>query len=94
MTISIDQVCIAVELPRAELVTIVELGIVAPVGEAPDSWLFDNQMLATVRRARRLQRQLEIDWPGIALALQLLEQVEDLKRENQMLRLRLSRFLD
>ncbi len=89
----LEQVCVVVELERTEVIQLVELGLVEPEGYAPDSWSFDEQMLALIQRARRLQRQLEVDWPGIALALQLLEQVEQLQSENRQLRQRLERFL-
>ena len=93
MTFTVEQVCQATELPRSELLHIVELGIVSPAGRSDADWQFDTQMLAMIRRAWRLHRQLEVDWPGIALAMQLLQQVETLQTENQWLRQRLQRFV-
>ncbi len=93
VTFSFEQVCLVVELPQPELEHIVELGIVEPGGNTPESWEFDADMLAMIRRASRLHQQLEVDWPGIALAMQLLDQVEQLQLENRQLRQRLDRFL-
>ena len=46
-----------------------------------------------MRRAVRLRQELELDWPGIAVALTLLEENAHLRQENRLLRQRLSRFI-
>ena len=71
---------------------IVEHGIVEPSGPTPEQWLFDASALAIVKRAFRLQADLQIEWAGVALALQLLDELEHLRAENSHLRRRLSRF--
>lgn len=90
--LNIHEFCQCVELPQASLLEIVENGIIQPSGAAPEQWLFDATALATARRALRLQRELDIEWAGIALALQLLDELEQLRAENSQLRSRLSRF--
>lgn len=89
-----EEFCRLVELPADCLIEIVEQGIVDPSGDRPEEWLFDASALAVVRRAARLQHDLQIDWAGIALALSLLDELEQLRAENRMLRQRLSRFLE
>ncbi|MBX9333661.1 chaperone-modulator protein CbpM, partial [Serratia marcescens] len=44
-------------------------------------------------RARRLRAELDLDWPGIAMALTLLDRVDTLQQENRQLRRQLARFL-
>jgi chaperone modulatory protein CbpM len=39
-----------------------------------------------------LQSDLQIDWAGVALALQLIDELEQLRAENSHLRRRLSRL--
>jgi chaperone modulatory protein CbpM len=39
-----------------------------------------------------LQAELQIEWAGVSLALQLLDELEYLRDENSHLRRRLSRF--
>ena len=58
----------------------------------PEQWLFDDQCLCVVQRARRLQQDLELNWHGIALVIELLEQRDRLKAENEALLRRLQRF--
>lgn len=91
--LNVEQVCMLIEISPPELIQVIELGIVEPPGNSPDDWVFDVNMLSVLRRAQRLHRQLEVSWPGIALALQLLDEVEQLQAENRRLRQRLQRFI-
>ncbi|MFD2407206.1 chaperone modulator CbpM [Azorhizophilus paspali] len=42
----------------------------------------------------RLQRELELDWQAVAVALDLLDEVGRLRAENENLRRRLLRFVE
>ncbi|MEX5585961.1 chaperone modulator CbpM [Pseudomonas urmiensis] len=75
------------------VIEIVEHGIVEPSGRTPEDWLFDDRAPVTVKRAVKLHDQLELEWEGVALALELLEEVQQLRSENSMLRQRLGRFI-
>lgn len=44
-------------------------------------WRFAGTTVRRARTALRLQRDLEINLPGVALALELLEQLERLRRQ-------------
>lgn len=85
--------CQVVDLPPAYVIEIVEHGIVEPQGRTPDDWLFDDRAPVLARRAAKLRDELHIEWEGVALALELLEEVQQLRIENQMLRQRLGRFV-
>ncbi|WP_411185306.1 chaperone modulator CbpM [Pseudomonas sp.] len=92
MQLNIHEFCQCAELTQVTLLEIVDHGIVEPSGTTPDEWLFDNNALVAVKRARRLQSDLQIDWAGVALALQLIDELEQLRAENSHLRRRLSRL--
>ena len=92
LQMNVVEFCQCTELPQAWLIEIVEEGILEPKGSEPGQWLFDMQAVAVARRALRLRQDLELEWAGIALALQLLDQLEQLREENRQLRSRLSRF--
>jgi chaperone modulatory protein CbpM len=79
---------------EATVITAVEHGIVEPRGRRPADWRFDAQMLAVLQRALRLRQDLELDWAGAALALQLLDQLRELREDNERLRRELDRLLD
>lgn len=87
------ELCQVTEVSTEDLIELVEHGIVEPSGDAPDDWVFDARVAGVVKRANRLRRDLDIDWAGIALALDLLEKLEQLQVENKMLSQRLNRFM-
>lgn len=92
VTLTLTELSRRVALPVATVNEIVEVGIVEPQVIAGD-WHFDEQVILVITRAVRLHRDLDIDWGGVALALELLDEVERLRRENRQLRQRLERFL-
>ncbi|KGQ13620.1 Curved DNA-binding protein [Beauveria bassiana D1-5] len=69
-----------------ELNEIVGLGVVEPYDFEVKPWLFDDHAISVAQRALRLRRELALDWPGIAVALTLLEENERLRQENRLLR--------
>lgn len=93
-TLTLTEVCRRVSLPEHAVIEIVEVGIVTPVAGSARAWRFDDQTLVVLSRAARLHEDLALDWHGVALALELLEEIDTLRRENEQLRHRLSRFLD
>ncbi|MCY1273791.1 Chaperone modulatory protein CbpM [compost metagenome] len=88
----VEEVCQLCGLQRAYLIEIVAHGIVEPRGARPEAWRFDQDALHLLRRAARLRRELDLDWHGVAVALDLLGELEQLRRENHQLRQRLGRF--
>lgn len=91
--ISFPDLCEITELPGTTVIEIVEQGIIEPVGEGPDSWSFNTQMIVVTKKAQRLHRDLGIDWSGIGLALSLLDEMETLRAENKCLQRQLEKFL-
>ena len=61
------------------IVEMVDEGVVTPEGLEMHAWRFTSVHMRRVRRALRLQRELELDLAGAALALELLEQIEALR---------------
>ena len=92
-TFTFEQLCATTSLSSQTVIEIIDHGIVDPEGSDLESWRFDAEMISIAEKASRLHRDLEIDWSGIALALSLLDEVAQLRRENQHLRARLNRFL-
>lgn len=89
---SLREVTVCTRLSVETLQTIVEFGIVSPGGSTPDEWQFDSAMLARLRRACRVQCDLELDWAGTAIALELIEELEHLREDNARLRRQLERL--
>lgn len=77
------------------IVELVEYGVIAPVkGTDANQWIFDALALARLKRALRLQRDLEINLPGIAVSLDLIEEVERLRQQVDLLDGQLKQLLD
>jgi len=77
--LSLAELCSACELSEAEIIELVEEGVVEPLGRRPSSWRFRAVSLRRIRISRNLQKQLGVNAPGAALALDLLEELEDLR---------------
>ncbi len=58
----------------------IEEGIVTPEGPSPQQWQFTFVAIKRVQTAVRLQHDLRVNLPGCALALELLEELEELRR--------------
>lgn len=54
-------------------------GMLHPRGTVPEQWVFHGVEVIRVRRAVRLQRDLELNLPGTALALELIDEIERLR---------------
>lgn len=62
---------------------LVEFDVLQPEGNAPEQWLFDLIALQRAKTALRLKRDLEVNAAGIAVILDLLEQIEMLKKSQR-----------
>ena len=91
--LDLAEFCEATDLSDVYVIEIVEHGILEPQGQKPEDWLFDAHALAVAKRALKLQHDLDLEWQGVAVALDLLGEVELLRAENRMLKQRLGRFL-
>ncbi|WP_433738454.1 chaperone modulator CbpM [Pseudomonas putida] len=91
--LDLAEFCEATDLSDVYVIEIVEHGILEPQGTVPKDWRFTDYELALAKRAAKLRHDLELDWEGVALALDLLEEVQQLRAENQMLKQRLGRLV-
>ena len=62
-----------------ELTEWVSEGVFEPTGSRPEEWRFSGASLHRVRIAQRLSHDLQVNAPGIALALDLLDEIETLR---------------
>ncbi len=58
---------------------LVQEGVLEPLGPGGPQWRFSATSVVRVQKAQRLQRDLGVNLPGIALALQLLDRIEALE---------------
>jgi chaperone modulatory protein CbpM len=69
------------------IVEMVEYGIVEPI-EQPllDDWYFNSQALVRLQRAQRLMNGLKLNLSGVALSLELLDEIDGLQQHIEVLR--------
>jgi len=68
------------------IVEMVEEGILDPVDEDPPGLRFSGPSLLRVNRVLRLQRDLGVNLAGIALVLELMDQIDYLHSQINLLR--------
>ena len=77
--LSLDELCRACSTEIDELVALVDEGVIAPRGAEPAGWRFTGVQLRRARVAVRLQRDLGVNTAGAALALQLMDELDELR---------------
>lgn len=78
--LSLVDVCEACRIDAESIFEMVNEGIVDPEGSEPMNWRFNTTALRRLQTALHLQRDLGVNLPGAALALDLLEELEVLRR--------------
>lgn len=74
--IELSRVC---ETNAEDIVALVDEGVLTPRGDSPERWTFKGGDLRRARTAVRLLRDLQLNAPGAALVLDLLDEIEILK---------------
>lgn len=81
-SLSLEALCRACSVQREMVLEMLEEGVIEPAeGQTPDSWRFSAVQVHHVSVAWRLHRDLGVNLPGAALALQLLDEVETLRAQ-------------
>ncbi|MEZ5738917.1 MAG: chaperone modulator CbpM [Burkholderiaceae bacterium] len=79
--LTLAQVCQACAVSEELLIAMVTEGVIEPRGPAPAQWRFSLTTIWRVRRALRLERDLGVNTAGAALALDLLDELEQLRSQ-------------
>jgi chaperone modulatory protein CbpM len=77
---SLAELCAACSVSEELVIEIVAEGIVEPLGHDRAQWRFTGIALTRVQRVLRLQHDFGVNLAGAALALDLLEELERLRR--------------
>ncbi len=81
---SLAELCEICQLERTVVLELIEYDVI--VAEAVEGDVFKQAQLDRLMKASRLQHDLEINNAGVALALDLLETIDELKQEVSLLR--------
>ncbi|WP_193163686.1 chaperone modulator CbpM [Microbulbifer hainanensis] len=76
--LTLKELCRACGIPAEQILALVEEGIIEPRGPQAH-WRFSGICVRRVRRVYHLRRDLGVNLAGAALAIELLEEIEQLR---------------
>ena len=77
--LTLGELCHACSRHAEWVLQLVEEGILEPAGRNPAQWRFSGTSLHRAHIAMRLQRDLDVNLAGVALALDLMDEIESLR---------------
>ena len=77
--LTLADLCRACAVHEAQIIELVDVGVLEPLGREQARWRFGGASLHRARMALRLQRGLDMDLAGVALALELLDEIDSLR---------------
>ncbi len=81
--LTLEELCQACRASEEHVMAWVTEGVLEPIGDAPQEWRFTGPALRRARLALWLARDLEINPPGVALALDLIDEIAALRAQLQ-----------
>jgi len=80
LRVTVDELCEMCRINREEVIGMVEEGIIDPLGNSRQEWRFHGYDIKKIQVVLRLQRDLKVNLPGAAVILDLLDEIEELKK--------------
>lgn len=81
MQLTLLELCQASHASEETITSLVLEGVLEPSGKQAQEWQFSGSSLRRAKLARNLAEELEINTPGVALALDLLERIDTLQAQ-------------
>ena len=78
---SIVELSHASRTPEDLIMAWVTEGVLSPTGSSPEDWRFSGDSLRRAKTAAHLTHDLELNVPGVALALDLLDEIAQLRSQ-------------
>lgn len=79
--LSLRELCEACAVHVEFITELVDEGVIEPSGYDKSHWCFSGVSLQRIRKAKHLQRDLGINLAGVALALDLIEELQVLRAQ-------------
>lgn len=93
--ISCHELCQYEGITEDIIVEAVDSGITQPVaGEEVADWVFDTVSVYWLQKAVRLHYDFEIDWIVVGMLIDLMQEKEALRKQNETFEQQLKRFSD
>ncbi len=79
LRLTLPELCQACRASEDHVIGWVVEGVLEPIGAAPQEWRFTGQSLRRARLALWLASDMEVNPPGVAIALDLLDEIAALQ---------------
>ena len=79
VVLSLGELCRASRLSAERVIELADEGVIEPIGGSPETWRFHGVSLQRLRCAQRLEEDLGVNTAGVALILDLLDELEHLR---------------
>jgi chaperone modulatory protein CbpM len=83
--LNVHELCEVCRIDIDYLSDLIALGIIQPQGDLSEEWMFDLTHVARIKTALRLQQDLEMNLPSVAVVLDLLDENEYLRTRAELL---------
>ncbi|MCX7121228.1 MAG: hypothetical protein NTZ67_05590 [Gammaproteobacteria bacterium] len=85
-TLTFEEVCRAIQADDQLIITLIEYHIIQPKGTAKNNWQFDDIALKRARLARNFHYDLDVNFEGIGLLIDMIERIDALESEIEKFR--------
>ncbi len=82
---SLRELCNVCKVHAQFIQDLIDEGILSPQGQNPREWRFAAIEIKRIQVSIRLQEDLRVNLPGTALVLELLDEIEQLRRSKSHL---------
>lgn len=86
VTYTLGELCEICAIEEKLLREMAEYGIVEPVDQSSTQWAFTSISVLRSQKAVRLHQDLSINWQGVSLVLDLLDEVNELRQMIEVLK--------
>ena len=78
---TVEELCLACNVDANWITELVEHGVIEPIGQVSAEWRFTSLTVVRIAKAKRLERDLNLNLPGLAVVLDLLDEIDDLRAQ-------------
>jgi chaperone modulatory protein CbpM len=76
---TLSELCLVCNRQEEWIINLVDEGMLNPLGENQENWRFSGTSISRVHTAMRLEHDLGINIAGVALVIELIDEVEKLR---------------
>ena len=81
LKLTLTEICRLCSVSPDEIYEMVDEGILEPKGASANNWQFHGYELKKIQITLRLRRDLQVNLPGAAVIVNLLDEIDKLKRQ-------------